>query len=81
MDCRDCPCHQEETAKCRDGKLNPQTWEQAVSVSQVFGLRAICVFNDYRERLVAARTPGPSVVPGGRSGPSTPGYPRRVRGR
>lgn len=57
MECRDCARYDKDTAKCRDGKLNPQHWKQAVEVSQVFGLRSICVFNDYRERLVGARTP------------------------
>jgi hypothetical protein len=35
--------------------VNPQNWETVVSVSQVIGLRAICMFNDYRERLVDSR--------------------------
>jgi hypothetical protein len=37
--------------------VNPPTWETAVTVSQVLGLRSICAFNDYRERLVNARKP------------------------
>jgi hypothetical protein len=44
-----------------DAKLNPQRWEQAVQVANVFGIRAICIFNDHRERLVRARSlKGPS---------------------
>jgi hypothetical protein len=40
-----------------DGKVNPPDWETAVSVSQILGLRSICMFNDHRERLVRARHP------------------------
>jgi hypothetical protein len=55
--CRDCARFDQEAAKCLDGKVNPQSWESAVSVSQVFGLRSICMFNDHRERLVQTRKP------------------------
>lgn len=54
--CRDCHRYDKETEKCRDGKVNPLRYEQALSVSQVMGLRAICAFNDHRERLVAVRS-------------------------
>lgn len=57
MECRDCARWDSENRKCLDGKLNPHGWEVAVSVAQVFGLRSICVFNDYRERLVNSRKP------------------------
>ncbi len=57
MYCQDCPIYDKESRKCRDGKVNPQSWGQAVDVSQVLGLRSICVFNDYRERLVQCRKP------------------------
>jgi hypothetical protein len=40
-----------------DRKVNPDTWERAVEVAQVLGLRSICVFNDHRERLVHSRSP------------------------
>ncbi|AIE83555.1 hypothetical protein OP10G_0187 [Fimbriimonas ginsengisoli Gsoil 348] len=39
--------------------MNPASWETAVTVAQVLGLRSICTFNDYRERLVASRRPFP----------------------
>jgi len=55
--CRDCPRYDLENEKCLDRKVNPKNWEIAVSVSQVLGLRSICVFNDYRERLIASRQP------------------------
>jgi hypothetical protein len=53
--CEDCPRWDSEKRKCRDGKLNPQTWTQAFEVAGHIGLRAICVFNDHRERLVKSR--------------------------
>lgn len=55
MECRDCARYDAENERCRDSKLNPQDWGGAVTVANVMGLRAICVFNDYRERLVRAR--------------------------
>jgi hypothetical protein len=55
MLCRDCARYDLENKRCLDAKVNPQDWETAVTVAQVFGLRSICVFNDYRERLVRAR--------------------------
>ncbi len=57
MECRDCARWDSEARKCRDEKVNPHSWEVAVSVSQVLGLRSICVFNDFRERLVNSRKP------------------------
>lgn len=60
MHCRDCHIWDAEASKCRDGKVNPQSWDMAVTVSQVLGLRAICTFNDFRERLVSCHK-GPKV--------------------
>ena len=57
MYCRDCARFDSEANKCRDGKVNPPSWEAAVTVSQVLGLRSICMFNDHRERLVRCRKP------------------------
>jgi hypothetical protein len=53
--CRDCHRYDAENATCKDGKVNPPSWETAVTVSQVLGLRSICTFNDFRERLVHCR--------------------------
>ncbi len=55
MYCRDCARYDIENKRCKDAKVNPQDWETAVTVAQTFGLRSICVFNDYRERLVRSR--------------------------
>jgi hypothetical protein len=59
MECRDCPRYIE--GRCKDGKLNPETWDQAVNASNVFGVRAICTFNDHRERLIESRAPTLSI--------------------
>jgi hypothetical protein len=53
--CRDCHRYDPENRKCLDGKVNPPSWETAVNVSQVLGLRSICAFNDHRERLINCR--------------------------
>jgi hypothetical protein len=58
MDCRDCHRWKKDESRCLDGKVNPHRYETAVNVSQVLGLRSICPFNDFRERLIAARNFG-----------------------
>lgn len=55
MFCKDCARFNSETNQCRDGKLNPQSWGQAVEVANQLGVRSICMFNDFRERLVESR--------------------------
>jgi hypothetical protein len=57
MDCHDCPRFDIEANRCRDGKVNPRTYEQSFQIAKHIGLRAICVLNDHRERLVEARRP------------------------
>ena len=57
MECKDCHRFDPEEKRCRDGKINPHNWETAVSVSQILGIRTICMFNDYRERLIESRSP------------------------
>ena len=64
MECRDYVRFNEETRECRDKKVNPQSWSEAVEVANYLGVRSICVMNDHRERLIQSRlkvvTPGPS---------------------
>jgi hypothetical protein len=55
MKCRDCPRYDHEAERCRDGKLNPTRYSDAIEVANVWGVRAICVYNDHRERLVSVR--------------------------
>lgn len=59
MRCRDCPRYDPDVERCRDGKVNPLRWEQAVEAANVLGLRAICPLSDFRERLILSRTPAP----------------------
>lgn len=55
MECRDCARFNEETRDCRDKKVNPQSWSEAVEVANYLGVRSICMMNDHRERLVDTR--------------------------
>lgn len=55
MRCRDCARYDLENRRCKDAKVNPPTWEDAVEVANVIGIRSICTFNDYRERLLMSR--------------------------
>lgn len=57
MHCRDCSRFNPETRHCRDDKVNPQSWEDAVNVANAYGIRAICMMNDHREKLVLSRCP------------------------
>lgn len=55
MNCEDCPRFDHDSRKCKDGKVNPRRWDQAVEVANIMGLRMICTFNDHRERLIKNR--------------------------
>lgn len=55
MYCQDCPRWNEENEQCRDGKVNPENWGMAVEVANAIGVRAICMFNPHREKLVGSR--------------------------
>lgn len=57
LQCEDCARYDAEQGRCRDGKVNPQRWDQAVDVANLLGVRAICMFNDHREKLVESRVP------------------------
>lgn len=56
MDCRDCVRFDFESFRCRDGKVNPDSWVRTVETANIHGVRAICTFNDWREKLVNSRT-------------------------
>jgi hypothetical protein len=55
MLCQDCPLFDPDRRRCRDGKINPQSWEIAVEAANVFGIRALCPYNDHREALARSR--------------------------
>ncbi|MCC7434910.1 MAG: hypothetical protein IT363_09510 [Methanoregulaceae archaeon] len=46
--------------------MNPITWAEAIDVANLLGVRAVCMFNDHRERLVASRLPQATRTPGAR---------------
>lgn len=52
MDCRDCARYNAEERKCTLGKVNPPRKSGVVEVVKIFGMRAICPFNDYREEVI-----------------------------
>ncbi len=55
MHCRDCHRFDSQNRKCLDRKINPLKWVDAVEVANVMGIRAICIYNDHRERLARSR--------------------------
>lgn len=61
MNCRDCPRYNAEARMCLDGKINPPTWERTFEAAGVYGLRAMCVLSDHRERLLRAYAPAHPV--------------------
>ncbi|MCU0316074.1 MAG: hypothetical protein MUC92_05735 [Fimbriimonadaceae bacterium] len=56
MNCRDCHRYDPETETCKDRKLNPKSWEQAVDCANTYGVRSVCIFNDHREKLISGFT-------------------------
>jgi hypothetical protein len=56
MKCQDCPRYDHDLRRCKDGKLNPKRYSDAIEVASVWGVRAICAYNDHRPRLVEVRT-------------------------
>ncbi len=52
MRCKDCHRFDSASEICKDGKLNPRHYSQAIEVAQQFGPRVICIFNDYREQVI-----------------------------
>lgn len=60
MTCRDCHRFDVESKRCKDGKVNPQSYSDSFEVARYLGLRSICVFNDFREQLLFNRKGGAS---------------------
>ncbi|MCS7309825.1 MAG: hypothetical protein RMM06_07815 [Armatimonadota bacterium] len=64
--CFRCRLYSREERRCRIGKVNPQTKLDTYEAVQVFGVRALCAFNLYREQLlshlnVLSSAPSPST--------------------
>ena len=51
MTCRRCPLYDKTAMRCRDGKTNPRRKADAFTVAEMFGARALCFHNRYREAL------------------------------
>jgi hypothetical protein len=51
MSCSKCPRYDREALRCREGKSNPGRKSDAVAVSELLGLRSLCQYSPYRERL------------------------------
>lgn len=56
MECSHCERFDPSARRCLDGKINPRHYSQALEAAKVFGPRALCVFNDHRERVLGSRT-------------------------
>jgi hypothetical protein len=55
MHCLDCARFDPDSERCLDNKVNPESWNQAIEVCNVMGVRVICSFNDYRQRILDSR--------------------------
>jgi hypothetical protein len=53
--CPACPRFDSELGRCGDGKVNPSSWTMAVEVANLMGVRALCPFHAFRERLAQSR--------------------------
>lgn len=56
MNCPDCPRYDSVGEKCKDGKINPGSYQLASEAVQIFGIRSICTYNDFRETLLERRS-------------------------
>ncbi len=51
MHCRRCPRYDVEAQHCRDGKANPRSKADTVSVAEMLGLQTLCHYNPFRDAL------------------------------
>ena len=51
--CPRCRFYDRERRRCTVGKVNPRTKLDSYETAQVLGVRALCTFNLYRDRLLA----------------------------
>lgn len=50
--CPRCRLYDRLTRRCTVGKVNPRTKLDTYEAAQVLGVRALCAFNLYRDRLL-----------------------------
>lgn len=53
--CQRCRLYDRQARRCRIGKVNPHTKLYTYEVVKVLGVRALCGFNLYRDRMVSAK--------------------------
>lgn len=53
MSCWNCPRYSRAERSCGDGKANPKSKADSVMVAELLGIRALCHYNPFRDRLVA----------------------------
>ncbi len=51
MSCWNCPRYDRTERRCQDGKANPKKKADSVAVAEFLGVRALCHYNPYRDRL------------------------------
>ena len=52
MSCRKCPRYEVEKQRCSDGKANPRRKADAFSLVELLGIRSLCHYSPYRDRIV-----------------------------
>jgi hypothetical protein len=50
--CPRCPLYNRAKRRCTIGKVNPRTKVDTYETARLLGVRALCPFNPYRERLL-----------------------------
>ncbi len=53
MTCWQCRRYDQEARRCLDGKVNPRSKSDTFTVTELFGLQALCHYNPYRDDLAA----------------------------
>lgn len=51
--CPRCRLYDRLTRRCAVGKVNPRTKLDTYETAQVLGVRALCAFNLYRDRILS----------------------------
>lgn len=57
INCSRCRLYDRANRHCTMGKVNPRTKLDTYETAQVLGVRALCVFNLYRDQLIAYSRP------------------------
>ena len=64
MTCWKCPRYDKDERRCREGKVNPRSKSDTFTVSELFGIQALCHYNPYRDALAERMfSPGRPLPP------------------